>query len=304
MTPVITVNGLQKSYGNVPAVRGIDFYVESGKLFAFLGPNGAGKSTTIDILCTLLQPDAGEISVAGYRVGTEDQKIRESIGVVYQDPMLDHFLTIRENLQIRGGFYGLRGDELTQAIKQTAEITGVGDLLDRRYGKLSGGQKRRCDISRALIHTPKILFLDEPTTGLDPQTRSNVWQTIRNMQQHMGMTIFLTTHYMEEAAGADYVIVLDEGLIAAKGTPQQLKDTYSKDQLYLEYTKSAPLLAVLQRRKIAYTQQSQRVSIPLANTLDAFSILEDCHEVITGFEVIRGTLDDAFIKITGKELDE
>ncbi|MFA7010332.1 MAG: ATP-binding cassette domain-containing protein, partial [Bacilli bacterium] len=230
---VIEVKGLHKFYGNIHAVKGIDFYVEKGKVFAFLGPNGAGKSTTIDIICTFLKQDEGEVLVYGNKLGEKDDEIRSIIGAVFQDGLLDGLLTIEENLQIRGAFYGLRGSKLKQAIVEVAEVTEIKDLLKRQYKNLSGGQRRRCDIARALINTPKILFLDEPTTGLDPQTRKMVWETISTLQKKTKMTIFLTTHYMEEAANADYVIVIDNGIIAAKGTPAELKENYSCDKLII-----------------------------------------------------------------------
>ena len=183
MNKAIEVKGLKKSYGRVEAVKGIDFYAEEGKLFAFLGPNGAGKSTTIDIVCTFLKPDEGEVIVDGLVLGQSDAEIRKRIGAVFQDGLLDKRLTIAENLKARGGFYGLKGKALAQAVETTAELCGVSEFLKRPYGKLSGGQRRRCDIARALVHTPKILFLDEPTTGLDPQTRKNIWETIGKIQK-------------------------------------------------------------------------------------------------------------------------
>ena len=210
MEHIIEVTGLRKSYGSIKAVQDISFYAEQGKLFAFLGPNGAGKSTTIDIICTFLKADAGEVLVDGCKLGTDDDAIRSKIGVVFQDGLLDTLLSVQENIRLRGGFYGLKGKQLDDALKSTTELTGIQDLLSRPYGKLSGGQRRRCDIARALIHTPKILFLDEPTTGLDPQTRQNIWQTILKLQRDSGMTVFMTTHYMEEAAEADFVIVIGQ----------------------------------------------------------------------------------------------
>ena len=219
MAHIIEVNGLKKSYGNLEAVRGIDFYVEAGKLFAFLGPNGAGKSTTIDVLCTLLKPTAGTVTVDGHPLEQEDEAIRNSIGVVFQGSVLDPLLTVRENLMVRASFYKMDKQERKAAVREAAITADVMEFIDRPYGKLSGGQRRRADIARALVHTPKILFLDEPTTGLDPKTKESVWQTVFQLQKRTGMTIFLTTHYMEEAAEADYIILINHGLIAAKGTP-------------------------------------------------------------------------------------
>lgn len=284
------------------AVKGIDFYVEKGKLFAFLGPNGAGKSTTIDIICTFLKQDEGVVTVDGRTVGKDDRTIRNEIGAVFQDGLLDQLLTIEENLKCRGSLYGLKGKALSAAVKRTAEITGVTELLKRPYGKLSGGQRRRCDIARALINTPKILFLDEPTTGLDPQTRKSVWETVTKIQKESGMTVFMTTHYMEEAAGADYVIIIDNGEISAKGTPAELKEKYSKDRLVLTCKDTQAVAEKLKEMGFAYKISADTVQAELPATMDALPILESCRYMISGFEVLKGTMDDAFIAVTGKEI--
>jgi len=199
MEKILEVEGLKKAYGPVRAVDGIDFYLDRGKLFAFLGPNGAGKSTTIDILCTILKPDAGEVALDGHRLGKDDAAIRASIGVVFQDHLLDPLLTVEENMRARGGFYKKTRAELAEAVRWAARAADAGDFLKRPYGKLSGGQRRRADIARALINTPKLLFLDEPTTGLDPQTRKGVWDSVQTLKRETGLTVFLTTHYIEEA---------------------------------------------------------------------------------------------------------
>lgn len=304
MEKIIEVQALHKSYGAVKAVRGIDFYVEKGKLFAFLGPNGAGKSTTIDIICTFLKPDSGRVTVDGHTLGEDDAYIRKTIGAVFQEGLLDPLLTVEENLRTRGGFYGLHGAALTNAVRKTAELTGVAPLLKRPYGKLSGGQRRRCDIARGLIHRPKILFLDEPTTGLDPQTRQNMWETIELIQKEDGMTVFLTTHYMEEAAKADYVIVIDDGLIAARGTPGELKEAHSKDRLTLSCNDREAVHRLLEAQGLSFREAGDNIALSVASTMDALPIIEACREYIYSFEVARGTLDDAFIAITGKEIRE
>ena len=223
MNKIIEVSNLQKSYSNLSAVKNINFYVERGKLFSFLGPNGAGKSTTIDILCTLMSYDGGEITIDGLPLCRNQQSIRNIIGVVFQDSVLDPLLTVRENLLTRAEFYLLDRAAIQKAVYEAAQATELCEFIDRPYGKLSGGQRRRADIARALINTPKILFLDEPTTGLDPQTRKSIWNAIKLLQKRTGMTVFLTTHYMEEAAESNYVVVLDHGEIKAKGTPAELK---------------------------------------------------------------------------------
>lgn len=302
MEKAVEVHGLVKSYGQVQAVRGIDFYVEKGKIFAFLGPNGAGKSTTIEILSTALQADQGRALINGYTLGQEDEKIRSTIGVVFQGHHLDDLLTVKENLLTRGSFYGLRGAKLDQAVRQAARSAQVEEFLQRPYGKLSGGQRRRADIARALVNKPQLLFLDEPTTGLDAQTRRHVWESINQLREESGVTIFLTTHYMEEAAGADYVIVIDHGMIAAKGTPAELKEEYAQDQLRLWAQDQAALAAQIEEMGLEYQQQADVLTIAIASTLDALPIVERCRDHISGFEVLQGTMDDAFIGITGEEI--
>ena len=304
MDHIIEVSGLKKSYGSVQAVKGLDFYVEAGKIFAFLGPNGAGKSTTIDIICTFLQADAGTVEVDGHLLGRDDNAIRRSIGAVFQDGLLDPLLTVSENLHIRAGFYGLRGKQLKQTILEIAERMGIEEIMNRPYGKLSSGQRRRCDIARALVNTPKILFLDEPTTGLDPQTRKSVWETITKLQHDTGMTIFLTTHYMEEAAEADYVIVIDNGNIVAKGTPSDLKERFTSDKLTFTSKEPEALAGRLTAAGLVPEVVANRVTLRVSNTLAALPILETYKDAITGFTVTTGTMDDAFIAITGKEIRE
>ena len=304
MNSIITVENLKKSYGQVEAVKDISFQVEEGKLFAFLGPNGAGKSTTIDIISTLLKQDEGQVSIKGNILGQDDEKIKSLIGVVFQDSLLDNLLTVKENLLLRGSFYGLSKKERLEAIDKAASTCGVVDFLNRPYGKLSGGQRRRSDIARALINTPEILFLDEPTTGLDPQTRRNIWKAIKEMQRSHGMTVFLTTHYMEEAADADYVLVIDDGKLVAGGTPAQLKDQYTRDRLVL----TAGDVFTLQDRLVAdgYDVKvvADTISLSLESTFEALAIVEKYRGELLSFEVLKGTMDEAFINITGKEIRE
>lgn len=303
MEKIIEVNNLYKAYGSIKAVEGIDFYVEKGKMFAFLGPNGAGKSTTIDIICTFLKQDQGTVVIDGNQLGKDDVAIRNIVGVVFQDGLLDSLLTVKENLQARGSLYGLKGKALEDAIIDTADKTNITELLNRPYGKLSGGQRRRCDIARALLNTPKILFLDEPTTGLDPQTRKNLWEVITTIQKTYNTTIFLTTHYMEEAAEADYVIVIDHGKIVAKGTPIELKDKYSMDRLMIDTDDPQSIYELLDKHKIKY-EKEEPIKIMLNSTMEALVIIDLCRKYIKGFEVIRGTMDDVFIAITGKDIRE
>ncbi len=299
----IEVLGLKKYYGNIKAVDGVDFYVEPGSLFAFLGPNGAGKSTVIDILCTLSRPQAGQAFINGMEIGREDEKIRSEIGVVFQEGVLDRLLSVRENLMLRGSFYGLKGEELKKRMENALLEADAAEFADRRYGKLSGGQRRRADIARALVNSPKILFLDEPTTGLDPQTRAGIWETVRRLQRENGMTVFLTTHYMEEADSADYVVVLDNGRVKAKGTPNQLKKEYAADCLKL-YGDVPHLIDIIKETRLSYSVLADGIKINLENTLSALPLLEKAGGAITGFEVAMGDMDDAFMGITGKEIRE
>lgn len=301
---IISVIGLKKNYGNVKAVRGIDFHVNEGELFAFLGPNGAGKTTTIDIICTLLKPDKGSVTINGYTLGKQDDNIRKDIGVVFQDNILDNLLTVRENLYTRGSFYGMSKKELSIAAEKAAEAAGVKSFYNRIYGKISGGQRRRADIARALVNTPKILFLDEPTTGLDPQTRKSVWDTIRNLQKETGMTVFLTTHYMEEASKADYVAIIDNGQISAKGTPSELRAKYSTDTLRLVPKDSEKLKIFLKGQNIGFVISGGAFIILIPNTIDALPLVTKAEKLISGFEVISGSMDDAFVKITGHVMRE
>lgn len=302
MEKILTVENLSKSFKEINAVNGISFHVAQGQLFAFLGPNGAGKSTTIDMICTLLKPDGGEVIVNGYQLGREDMQIKQSIGVVFQDSLLDPTLTVRENLQIRGSLYSLSGSELKQMIQTAVQATGIEDLLDRQYGELSGGQRRRSDIARGLLHRPKILFLDEPTTGLDPQTRKSVWETLQQIQAETNMTIFLTTHYMEEAAQADYISIIDHGEIVASGTPYQLKELYSNDKVILSIKEAQPLKEILEKQPYKFVMNNTTAQVEVPRTLDALPLLEAVKDYIDSFEVQTGTMDDVFINITGKEI--
>jgi multidrug/hemolysin transport system ATP-binding protein len=301
---IIAVNNLKKNYGNVKAVNGIDFFVNEGELFAFLGPNGAGKTTTIDIICTLLAPDAGTVTVDGYMLGKNDDKIRQRIGVVFQDSILDNLLTVKENLFTRGSFYGMSQKQLAEAVNKAAGAADILSFINRPYGKLSGGQRRRADIARALVNTPKVLFLDEPTTGLDPQTRKSVWDTIRSLQKDTGMTVFLTTHYMEEASGADYVAIIDNGFISAKGTPGELREKYSSDTLHLLPRDNIKLEEYLNVQDVGYSISGGIYLISVGSTMEALPLINKVENLITGFEVISGSMDDAFVSITGKEMRE
>jgi multidrug/hemolysin transport system ATP-binding protein len=302
---IIEVENFAKNYGEVKAVKGINFYVEEGRLFSFLGPNGAGKSTTIDALCTLMDFDSGKIFINGYDLRKQAQSIRQSIGVVFQDSVLDSLLTVRENLFIRAGLYSHSKGEIKLMVDEVLKTIDLSEFLNRPYGKLSGGQRRRTDIAAALLHRPTILFLDEPTTGLDPQTRLTVWETIKRLQAESGMTVFLTTHYMEEAADSDYIIVIDHGEIAARGTPQELKTRYSSDSLHVVpiSDEAAGLIQKqLAKMKAEYSMTNGTIIVKLPETMASIAILEGCKQYMASFQVLQGSMDDAFIGITGKEI--
>lgn len=301
MENIIEVHNLKKDYGNIEAVKGINFDVKSGSFFAFLGPNGAGKSTTIEMMCTFLTPSSGEIKIGQYKVGKDNEKIREMIGVVFQNNVLDDLLTVEENLRLRGGLYEKNKGNLQELMQEAMEITNITDLKDRPYGELSGGQRRRADLARGLIHRPKVLFLDEPTTGLDPQTRQQVWKTIKEMQQENNLTIFLTTHYMEEAAQADKIMIIDHGEIQEEGTPSQLKEKYAKNKLVLT-PKDQTLSEKIEANNVSFEKTGDSLTIYLESTLDAVALSEKYVKDIESYEVLKGSMDDVFLNVTGKEL--
>lgn len=304
MNHIIEVNGLQKSYGAVSALRDVSFYVEEGKMFALLGPDGAGKSTTIDILSTFLKPDAGTVRLAGHTLGKEDNAIRKLIGTVFQEGVLDAGLTVEENLRYRGALYGLQGGMLQKTVKSAMAVVGLEAMEKRRYGQLSGGQRRRCDIARALVHTPRVLILDEPTTGLDPQSRNHVWNTIKKLQRVTGMTVFVTTHYMEEAEEADYVMLLDGGTIVARGTPEDLRKRYANDWLLLVPKDTARLESLLREEGLSWQQENGGLRVGLTDSTEAIPLLNRLAPELASFQVIAGTMEDAFLAITGPRLEE
>ena len=295
----ISVRELRKSFGDVQAVKGISFDVPEGSFFAFLGPNGAGKSTTISIICSLLGMDSGEVTVFGK--DSSEPSMRNTIGVVFQDSMLDQRLTVRENIAIRGAMYGL--DNLDKAVEDALSEADATEFADRPYGKLSGGQRRRADIARALVHRPRLLILDEPTAGLDPQTRRNIWETITDLNRRSGLTVFLTTHYMEEAAGADDIVVINKGEIVAHGTPATLRESFCSDSMLVQPKDMDSVRKVLDGSGIEYNVENDTIVIPLASTLDSVPIIASLDGMMLSLEVRTGTLDDAFINITGEAIE-
>lgn len=298
MEPIISIEHLHKAFGDVQAVSDLSFQVRRGELFAFLGVNGAGKSTTISILCGQLKKDAGEVKIGGEEVETAMGSISRRLGVVFQNSVLDGALTVEENLRSRAALYGITGKAFRLRMEELAALLDFGDLCKRTVGKLSGGQRRRIDVARALLHKPEILILDEPTTGLDPQTRKLLWDTIASLQKRENLTVFLTTHYMEEAADAHYVIILDKGRIAAEGTPLQLKNAYAGDFITLyglteEEKESLPL---------PYTAVRDGIRLQVPNTEAATALILQHPALFRDYEIIKGRMDDVFLNATGKKL--
>lgn len=295
---IIKIENLSKSFGDIKAVRGISFEVREGELFAFLGVNGAGKSTTINILCASLEKDGGKVIIDGSDIDESVTKIKRELGVVFQSSVLDAPLTVRDNLESRAALYGIVGARFSERLSELSELLSLDELLDRPLGKLSGGQRRRVDIARALLHQPKILVLDEPTTGLDPQTRKSIWQVINELRKSTKMTVFLTTHYMEEAAEADYVVIIDKGEIAASGTPLELKNTYSGDfiTIYNQSEESVKALGL----EYEPLRDAFRLSVP--NTGAAVALITSHPELFSDFEITKGKMDDVFLAVTGREL--
>lgn len=300
MKNIIEVANLYKSFGNVKAVNDLSFIVKEGELFAFLGANGAGKSTTINIICSQLSKDSGSVIIDGKNIddGTAEAKVK--LGVVFQNSVLDSALSVYDNLKSRAALYGIFGDDFKKRLDHLSEILYFGDLLDRRVGKLSGGQRRRIDIARALLHDPKILILDEPTTGLDPQTRKTLWNVISDLRKTQNLTVFLTTHYMEEAADADYVVILDNGEISAKGTPLELKNEYTEDYITvysIEECDAVKLGLEFEKIRDAY-------KFSVRSTKDAAALIGKYPELFVDFEVTKGKMDDVFLAVTGKTLTD
>lgn len=303
---IIKVQGLTKKYGTVTAVDHISFEVERGTMLGFLGINGAGKTTAINMLSTLLKPDSGSATLCGHTVGSQDQEIRRKIGIVYQQNCLDDMLSVQENLVCRGIMHGASKKETVRQLKKLCKILNLNDILKKKYRTLSGGQKRRCEIAAALMHTPEILFLDEPTTGLDPATRRDVWTTIEELKKNEKITVFLTTHYMEEAAGADQIIILDHGKIVASGTTFELKEKYAMDKLrlYFDTSQLEGILSLLDDRFRVGRLENKGIEVSLKSTVEAIPVIEAVRNKIDGFEVILGNMDDVFLNAVGYELTE
>ena len=298
---IVSVQGLKKRYGDVQALGGISFTVRRGSLFSFLGVNGAGKSTAINILCSILQKDGGAVSVCGFDLDTQAEEIKKRVGVVFQATVLDDLLTVKDNLVTRAAFYGLRGAALRERLRRLCGLLELDDIFNRPFGKLSGGQRRRADIARGLLNDPELLILDEPTTGLDPHTRRNVWDLVRTLRREQGLTVFLTTHYMEEADGSDRVVILDAGRVVADASPVQLKNSWSRSYLYL-YGERAQLAAALAAAGRGFEETAGGVRLVMEDAAAARVFLQEYPALCDDFEFRKGDMDDVFLAVTGKQL--
>lgn len=298
MKKIIQIDHLSKSFGDVKAVQDLSFRVKEGELFAFLGVNGAGKSTTINIMCGQLSKDSGDILIDGHSLDKDLDSIKRKLGVVFQNSVLDSSLSVYDNLESRAALYGIVGKAFRDRLSVLSEMLEFGDILKRPVGKLSGGQRRRIDIARALFHNPKILILDEPTTGLDPQTRKTLWNVISDLRKTENMTVFLTTHYMEEASEADYVVILDDGKISAEGTPLELKNAYTGDYITI-YGASEAEIKIL-GTEYEPIKDAYRLFVP--NTRAATELILKYPDVFHDYEITKGKMDDVFLAVTGKKL--
>lgn len=294
----IEIENLHKSYGEVKAVNGISFEVEEGEFFAFLGVNGAGKSTTISILCGDLPRDSGTVKTEGVDIDADPQAIRRKLGVVFQNSVLDKALSVKDNLKYRAALYGVTGQAFSKRLEELVELFDLKELLTRSVGKLSGGQRRRIDIARALLHDPRILILDEPTTGLDPQTRKSVWEIIRKLREEKGLTVFLTTHYMEEAADSDHVVIIDGGKIMANATPLQLKNDYTGDYITF-YGVTEEEMKTL---SLPYEKAGEAFRVEVEDTGKATELILKHPALFRDYEIIKGKMDDVFLAVTGKKM--
>ncbi len=297
----VLVEGLEKSYGEVEAVRGIDFAVRSGETFGFLGPNGAGKSTTISMLCTLVRPTAGRALVAGHDVVSERDAVRRNIGLVFQDTTLDGYLTAEQNLRLHAELYGMPRGAVSERLRQVMEMVGLWERRASLVGTFSGGMKRRLEIARGLLHSPRVLFLDEPTVGLDPQTRSLIWTYIGELGRTEDITIFLTTHYMDEAEYCDNIAIIDRGKIVALDSPESLKASVGTDRVRITTGDDEAAIAALQERfgiEAVVSEGAVTFGVPRGEEFVP-RLFAELGQPIRAVNVSRPSLDDVFMSYTG-----
>lgn len=298
---IIEIENLKKSFKDVKAVDGLSFTVREGELFAFLGVNGAGKSTTINIISGILKKDSGVVKVCGENVESRPEKIKGKIGVVFQNSVLDRRLSALDNLKSRAAMYGIFGADFAKRLEELDGLLGLREILKRPLNKLSGGQKRRVDIARALIHNPELLILDEPTTGLDPKTRLTVWNAVEKLRREKGLTVFLTTHYMEESAVADYVVILDGGKKAAEGTPHDLKTRFATDFIRF-YSQLDEAEKVFKAYGCAMKRERDFLEVELKGTAEIAARIRENPCLFEDFEVLKGNMDNVFLNVTGKDI--
>ena len=304
MQNIVEVQNFVKQYGSFTAVDNISFTVEAGSIFAFLGPNGAGKSTTINTLCTIFEKTSGALTIDGKDLALDKDGVRSVIGVVFQDTTLDIKMTVQENMEMHCHFYGIPRQEIPSRIDFVLEIVDLADWKKALVSSLSGGMKRRVEIARSLLHDPKVLFLDEPTTGLDPQTRAHIWDYITKLQKEKNITIFLTTHYMDEAEICSKVAVMDGGKIIALDTPYHLKQKYTTDKAYLTVQDGLALEDAMQRFGFSYKPKAGYYSLIVHSLPALLDLLQEQKENIMDLEIKKGTLNDVFLEITGKDIRE
>lgn len=302
MSKIIDVKNFTKKYGDFAAVDNISFNVEEGSIFAFLGPNGAGKSTTINTLCTIVNKSEGDLRINEYEVSERKDKVRNEIGIVFQESTLDGKLTVEENLKFHCEFYKVPKSEIRNRIDFVLDLVDLELWRKAPVNSLSGGMKRRVEIARGLVHYPKVLFLDEPTTGLDPQTRANIWEYIYKLQKQKNITIFLTTHYMDEAEICDKVAIMDHGKIVAFDTPYNLKSQYTSSITKIKTLDEQSLLHYLKKHAIKYNYADNVFTIYSNAISDILEIVSVFKTSIIDFETAKGTLNDVFLAITGKEI--
>lgn len=299
MEEILKITNVNKSFGKIKAVNNISFKVKKSEMFAFLGVNGAGKSTTISMICGTLKKDSGSILICGEDINKNPNYIKNKIGVVFQNSVLDQTLSVYDNLKYRASLYNITGNEFKKRFEELSKMFELNEIKNQKVKTLSGGQRRRVDVARAIIHNPEFLILDEPTTGLDPNTRKKLWNIIRHLRETNGMTVFLTTHYMEEATDADFIIIIEKGKIITEGTPLELKNRYAKDIMTIYNVEEN----AIKNLKLPYTKIRDGFKIEIENTGLATNLIIKNKELFKDYEIIKGKMDDVFLNATGNKLE-